>query len=229
MFYNDVALCNDGSGAVVLDAEVGRQMAEALGDKKALIHQNHGLITAGGSVDAAVWWFIALERALPEPAASPRLQVHAHRDPRPPTASTATRRRAATSPAGSSSSRSGTSSSLASPNSSTNCAPLHLLAARLFRVPGPDAHRSGINDGRDIHNTDTTCLRAGQQAMSAGSMSVVVRRIRPGDASPGGAGRPTECIRVDIRTPSSPRTRDLGVENVSEISGRSRGDVPRMA
>ena len=62
MFYNDVALCNDGSGAVVLDTEVGRKMAESLGDKKALIHQNHGLITTGGSVDAAVWWFISLER-----------------------------------------------------------------------------------------------------------------------------------------------------------------------
>jgi ribulose-5-phosphate 4-epimerase/fuculose-1-phosphate aldolase len=62
MFYNDVALCSDGSGAVVLDTEVGRKMAVALGDKKALIHQNHGLITTGGTVDAAVWWFIALER-----------------------------------------------------------------------------------------------------------------------------------------------------------------------
>jgi len=62
MFYNDVALCNAGSGAVVLDLEVGRQMAEALGAKKALIHQNHGVITAGGSVDAAIWWFVALER-----------------------------------------------------------------------------------------------------------------------------------------------------------------------
>jgi ribulose-5-phosphate 4-epimerase/fuculose-1-phosphate aldolase len=37
-------------------------MAEALGARKALIHQNHGIITAGGSVDAAVWWFVALER-----------------------------------------------------------------------------------------------------------------------------------------------------------------------
>lgn len=62
MFYNDVALCNVGSGAVVLDTAVGAQMAAALGDKKALIHQNHGLITCGGSVDAAVWWFVALER-----------------------------------------------------------------------------------------------------------------------------------------------------------------------
>ena len=62
MFYNDVALCDAGSGAVVLDVEIGRLMAEALGNKKALIHQNHGLITCGGSVDAAVWWFVALER-----------------------------------------------------------------------------------------------------------------------------------------------------------------------
>ncbi len=62
MFYNDVALCNAGSGAVVLDTEISRAMAGALGDKKALIHQNHGLITCGGSVDAAVWWFVALER-----------------------------------------------------------------------------------------------------------------------------------------------------------------------
>jgi ribulose-5-phosphate 4-epimerase/fuculose-1-phosphate aldolase len=62
MFYNDVALCDDGSGAVVVDTEVSRKMGVALGQKKALIHQNHGLITTGGSVDAAVWWFIALER-----------------------------------------------------------------------------------------------------------------------------------------------------------------------
>ncbi len=52
-----------GSGAVVVDTTVSQQMAQALGSRKALIHQNHGLITAGGSVDAAVWWFIALERA----------------------------------------------------------------------------------------------------------------------------------------------------------------------
>ncbi len=62
MFYNDVSLCNAGSGAVVLDVEIGNRMAEALGQRKALIHQNHGLITCGGSVDAAVWWFVALER-----------------------------------------------------------------------------------------------------------------------------------------------------------------------
>ena len=62
MFFNDIALCSEGSGAVVLDTAVGQAMGKALGNKKALIHQNHGLITTGGSVDAAVWWFIALER-----------------------------------------------------------------------------------------------------------------------------------------------------------------------
>lgn len=61
-FFNDVALCNAGSGAVVLDLEVGRQMAEALGHRKAMIHQNHGLLTVGQSVDSAIWWFVSLER-----------------------------------------------------------------------------------------------------------------------------------------------------------------------
>lgn len=61
-FYNDVALHAPGGGAVVLDPEDGALMAQALGDKKALIHQNHGLITCGGSVDSAIWWFVLLER-----------------------------------------------------------------------------------------------------------------------------------------------------------------------
>jgi len=63
MFYNDIAMHSESGGAIVLDPEEGRKMAESLGDKKALIHQNHGVITTGGTVDAAAWWFIALERA----------------------------------------------------------------------------------------------------------------------------------------------------------------------
>lgn len=62
MFYNDVALHADAGGAVVTGAEDGAGLAASLGDKKALIHKNHGLITVGDSVDAAAWWFIALER-----------------------------------------------------------------------------------------------------------------------------------------------------------------------
>lgn len=63
MFYNDVAYHADSGGAIVVDKADGANMAESLGDKKALVHQNHGLITVGGSVDSAAWWFIALERA----------------------------------------------------------------------------------------------------------------------------------------------------------------------
>ncbi len=63
MFYNDIAMHSDGGGAIVTDLDSGHKMAESLGDKKALLHQNHGVITTGQSVDAAAWWFIALERA----------------------------------------------------------------------------------------------------------------------------------------------------------------------
>ncbi|MEM7094323.1 MAG: class II aldolase/adducin family protein [Actinomycetota bacterium] len=64
MFYNDVAYCDVGSGTPVVDTAISAKMAEALGDKKVLIHRNHGHITTGGSVDAAVWWFVALERCM---------------------------------------------------------------------------------------------------------------------------------------------------------------------
>lgn len=62
MFYNDVAYCSAGSGTPVVDTEISGQMAADLGDKKIMIHRNHGIISTGGSVDAAVWWFIAMER-----------------------------------------------------------------------------------------------------------------------------------------------------------------------
>jgi len=65
MFYDDVALCSTGGGAVVLDTAIGAAMAEALGDKKALIHQNHGLFTVGETVDEAAFWFISMERNTP--------------------------------------------------------------------------------------------------------------------------------------------------------------------
>ncbi len=62
MFYDDVALHADAGGAVVTGAEDGEGLAASLADKKGLIHKNHGLITVADSVDAAAWWFIALER-----------------------------------------------------------------------------------------------------------------------------------------------------------------------
>ena len=47
----------------------GKRIAHALGDNKAAILRNHGLLTVGHSVDEAAWWFITMERTLPGPAA----------------------------------------------------------------------------------------------------------------------------------------------------------------
>ncbi len=60
-FYEDHGLFDDYTG-VVLDVEEGRRIAAALGSHKAVILRNHGLLTVGHTVDAAVWWFITMER-----------------------------------------------------------------------------------------------------------------------------------------------------------------------
>ncbi|HZD65439.1 MAG TPA: class II aldolase/adducin family protein [Acidimicrobiales bacterium] len=61
-FYEDHALFDDYTG-VVLETEEGRRLAKALGDTKAVILRNHGLLTVGHSVDEAAWWFITMERS----------------------------------------------------------------------------------------------------------------------------------------------------------------------
>src|SRR3954469_7620851 len=61
-FYKDHALFDDYPG-VVLDLEEGKRIGHALGDHKAVILRNHGLLTVGHSVDEAVWWFITMERS----------------------------------------------------------------------------------------------------------------------------------------------------------------------
>jgi len=61
-FYNDHALFDDYTG-VVQDVEEGKRIAHALGDNKAVILRNHGLLTVGQTVDSAVWWFITMERS----------------------------------------------------------------------------------------------------------------------------------------------------------------------
>lgn len=60
-FYNDIALYED-YGGVAFDVDEGQRIATALGDKKAVILCNHGLLTVGKSVDSATWWYICLER-----------------------------------------------------------------------------------------------------------------------------------------------------------------------
>ena len=61
-FYNDHVLFDDFTG-VVLDNSEGERIAAALGDNKAAILQNHGLLTVGESVDEAAWWFVTMERS----------------------------------------------------------------------------------------------------------------------------------------------------------------------
>ncbi|HEU4425177.1 MAG TPA: class II aldolase/adducin family protein [Pilimelia sp.] len=53
----------DGFDGVVLDSEEGKRIAERLGAGKAVILRNHGLLTVGGSVQEAAWWFITMERS----------------------------------------------------------------------------------------------------------------------------------------------------------------------
>jgi ribulose-5-phosphate 4-epimerase/fuculose-1-phosphate aldolase len=60
-FYGDHVLFDDFTG-VVLDTQEGKRIAHALGDRKAAILRNHGLLTVGHSVDEAAWWFITMER-----------------------------------------------------------------------------------------------------------------------------------------------------------------------
>lgn len=61
-FYNDHGLYED-FGGVAVDLDEGDHIARALGNYKAAILQNHGLLTVGQTVDEAVWWFIAMERS----------------------------------------------------------------------------------------------------------------------------------------------------------------------
>jgi ribulose-5-phosphate 4-epimerase/fuculose-1-phosphate aldolase len=79
-FYDDHVLFDDFSG-VVLDNSEGEKIAAALGDRKAAILQNHGLLTVGESLDAAAWWYISMERScqaqlLADAAGTPKLIAH---------------------------------------------------------------------------------------------------------------------------------------------------------
>jgi ribulose-5-phosphate 4-epimerase/fuculose-1-phosphate aldolase len=60
-FYEDHALFADYTG-VVLQTSEGDRIADALGRSKAVILQNHGLLTVGQSVDAAAFWFISMDK-----------------------------------------------------------------------------------------------------------------------------------------------------------------------
>jgi ribulose-5-phosphate 4-epimerase/fuculose-1-phosphate aldolase len=61
-FFEDHALFDDYTG-VVSDTDEGARIAAALGSKKAAILANHGLLTVGGTIEEAAWWFITMERS----------------------------------------------------------------------------------------------------------------------------------------------------------------------
>jgi ribulose-5-phosphate 4-epimerase/fuculose-1-phosphate aldolase len=63
IFYEDHTVITAQGGAVVFEAEAGKELAAAFPHGKAAIHQNHGLFTVGETVDEAVFWFVSLERS----------------------------------------------------------------------------------------------------------------------------------------------------------------------
>ncbi|GAA4414898.1 class II aldolase/adducin family protein [Quisquiliibacterium transsilvanicum] len=68
-FYNDHAVYDD-FGGVVVELDEGARIAKSLGGRKAVILQNHGLLTVGRTVDEAAWWYITMERSC-------QVQLHA--------------------------------------------------------------------------------------------------------------------------------------------------------
>jgi ribulose-5-phosphate 4-epimerase/fuculose-1-phosphate aldolase len=62
-FFEDHVLINDEAGQVAVEEQAGLSVADWFKGVKAAIHQNHGLFTASRhSIEAAAFWFIALER-----------------------------------------------------------------------------------------------------------------------------------------------------------------------
>lgn len=61
IFYDDHGLFDDYSG-VVLELSEGERIAKALEDRKAVILQNHGLLTVGHSIEECIFWFVTMER-----------------------------------------------------------------------------------------------------------------------------------------------------------------------
>lgn len=62
-FFEDHVVIGDEAGQVAVEVKAGHKVANAFDGVKAAIHQNHGLLTASRhSIEAAAFWFIALER-----------------------------------------------------------------------------------------------------------------------------------------------------------------------
>ncbi|MEV0291768.1 class II aldolase/adducin family protein [Kribbella sp. NPDC050820] len=60
-FFGDHAVHRDFPG-VVLEAAEAKRIAATLSGMKAVILQNHGLLTVGRSVGEAAWWFVLMDK-----------------------------------------------------------------------------------------------------------------------------------------------------------------------
>ena len=62
-FFEDHVVIRSEAGQVAVEEKAGLKVADWFKGVKAAIHQNHGLLTASRhSIEAAAFWFIALER-----------------------------------------------------------------------------------------------------------------------------------------------------------------------
>jgi ribulose-5-phosphate 4-epimerase/fuculose-1-phosphate aldolase len=62
-FFEDHVVIRDEAGQVAVEEKAGLAVSDWFKGVKAAIHQNHGLLTASRhSIEAAAFWFIALER-----------------------------------------------------------------------------------------------------------------------------------------------------------------------
>ncbi len=61
-FYEDHVVFDHYTG-VVNELSEGERIAKTLGNGKAAILRNHGLLTVGQTVEEAAWWFITMERS----------------------------------------------------------------------------------------------------------------------------------------------------------------------
>jgi len=62
-FYEDHVVIKDEAGQVAVETKAGMSVAPHFKGVRAAIHQNHGLLTVSRhSIEAAAFWFIALER-----------------------------------------------------------------------------------------------------------------------------------------------------------------------
>ena len=60
VFYKDHVLHENFAG-LVLDSNEGQAICAALGNRKAALLGNHGILTVGPTIEATVAWFVLLE------------------------------------------------------------------------------------------------------------------------------------------------------------------------